>query len=88
MRRGRFPLSDLPVWCKLNNITFDGVTVADTEGRGLGLFAERDLSSENDEPLVLVTIPEEHILSAAGIEAYAKENKHFRQLLDVAGHQV
>lgn len=86
MRRGRFPLSDLPVWCKLNNITFDGATVADTKGRGLGLFAERALSNENDEPLVLVTIPEEHILSAAGIEEYAKENKDFRQLLDVAGH--
>ncbi|KAI0402220.1 hypothetical protein F4802DRAFT_576996 [Xylaria palmicola] len=87
MRRGQFPLSNLPAWCMFNNIAFEGVSVADIEGRGLGLIAEDDLSNEGGDLPALLTIPKELVLSAAGIEAYAKENKHFRQLLDAAGHQ-
>ncbi len=88
MRRGQFPLSTLPAWCMLNNITFAGVCVADMEARGLGLIAEKNLNDENDKLPALLTIPKELVLSAAGIEENAKENKDFRQLLDVAGHQV
>ncbi|KAI0857589.1 hypothetical protein F4860DRAFT_489286 [Xylaria cubensis] len=87
MRRGHFPLSSLPAWCVFNNITFSGVDVADVDGRGLGLVAEKDLNNESNNLPALLTIPKELILSATGIEAYAKENKDFRQLLDVAGHQ-
>ncbi|TRX95276.1 hypothetical protein FHL15_003968 [Xylaria flabelliformis] len=88
MRRGHFPLSSLPAWCVFNSITFAGVDVADVDGRGLGLVAEKDLNNESNNLPALLTIPKELILSATGIEAYAKENKDFRQLLDVAGHQV
>ncbi|KAI1133465.1 hypothetical protein F5Y10DRAFT_229120 [Nemania abortiva] len=87
MLRGQFPLAGLPAWCVLNNITFAGVRVANIEGRGLGLVAEKRFNSEEDEPLALLTIPKELVLSAASIEDYAKENKDFRRLLDVAGRQ-
>ncbi|KAI1751785.1 hypothetical protein F4782DRAFT_540800 [Xylaria castorea] len=87
MRRGHFPLSNLPAWCVFNNITFAGVDVADVDGRGLGLIAEKDLDNENDDLPALLTIPKELVLSATTVEEYAKENKDFRQLLDVAGHQ-
>ncbi|KAI0102032.1 hypothetical protein GGR51DRAFT_301210 [Nemania sp. FL0031] len=87
MQRGRFLLEDLPAWCMLNNITFAGVGVRDIKGRGLGLIAEKHLNNGNDEPLALLTIPKELILSAASIEEYAKENKAFRTLLDAAGRQ-
>ncbi|KAJ8126923.1 hypothetical protein O1611_g6716 [Lasiodiplodia mahajangana] len=87
MRRGHFPLADLPAWCMLNNITFAGVSVANTGGHGLGLVAEKRLHDGNDEPLALLTIPKELILSAASVEEYAKENKNFRRLLDAAGRQ-
>ncbi|RWA05947.1 hypothetical protein EKO27_g9158 [Xylaria grammica] len=87
MRRGQFPLSNLPAWCMLNNITFTGVKAIDTEAQGLGLIAENDLDGKNDELPPLLTIPKELILSAAGVEEYAKENKDFRQLLDAAGRQ-
>ncbi|GAW17112.1 hypothetical protein ANO14919_065620 [Xylariales sp. No.14919] len=87
MRRGQFPLSNLPAWCMLNNITFTGVKATDTEAQGLGLIAENDLDGKNDELPPLLTIPKELILSAAGVEEYAKENKDFRQLLDAAGRQ-
>ncbi|KAI0973984.1 hypothetical protein F4678DRAFT_458772 [Xylaria arbuscula] len=87
MRRGEFPLSSLPAWCMLNNITFSGASAADTEARGLGLIAEENINNEDNELPALLTIPKGVILSAAGVEDYAKENKEFRQLLDVAGHQ-
>ncbi|KAI0202022.1 hypothetical protein F4808DRAFT_92350 [Astrocystis sublimbata] len=87
MRRGHFPLSNFPAWCILNNVTLDGVGVADVDGRGLGLVAEDDVDNENDDLPSLLTIPKELVLSASAIESYAKENKDFRQLLDVAGHQ-
>jgi hypothetical protein len=90
MRRGEFPLSNLPTWCTLNNITFNGVRAANIEGRGLGLVSESDLSNgEGSAKLpALLTIPKDLVLSAAGVEEYAKESKDFRQLLDMAGHQV
>lgn len=72
----------------LNNITFAGIGVADTDGRGLGVIAEKDLSNENDGLPALLTIPNDLILSAESVEEYAKENKDFRELLDAAGHQV
>ncbi|KAI8953195.1 hypothetical protein F4801DRAFT_588376 [Xylaria longipes] len=87
MRRGHFPLSNLPAWCIFNNITSAGVSVADVDGRGLGLVADQDFDNENNDLPALLTIPKELILSATGVEEYAKENKGFRQLLDVAGHQ-
>ncbi|TGJ78794.1 hypothetical protein E0Z10_g9964 [Xylaria hypoxylon] len=88
MRRGQIPLSNLPAWCMLNNITLSGVCAADIEARGMGLIAEENLDGENDELPPLLTIPKELVLSAAGVEQYAKENKDFRQLLDAAGRQV
>jgi hypothetical protein len=93
MRRGRFPLSNLPAWCILNDISFSGVNAADIEGRGLGLIAEKDLNDDDDDDgtevsALLMTIPKDLVLSAAGVEEYAKESKDFRQLLDAAGHQV
>ncbi|KAI8633967.1 hypothetical protein F5Y19DRAFT_462178 [Xylariaceae sp. FL1651] len=89
MRRGQFPLSALPAWCLLNDITFDGVSVEHTETRGLGLVAVKDLANEENgtEIPALLTIPKDLVLSAVGVEEYAKESKHFRQLLDTTGHQ-
>ncbi|KAI1140464.1 SET domain-containing protein [Hypoxylon sp. FL0543] len=89
MRRGRFSLDDLPAWCVLNDVTFVDVKVADISGRGYGLIAERYLNNEveNVEPPALLTVPKDLVLSAEGVEEYAKENKDFRQLLDVAGHK-
>ncbi|KAI1649069.1 SET domain-containing protein [Daldinia loculata] len=89
MRRGHFSLNDLPAWSTLNCVNFLDVAVANIDGRGNGLIAKKDLiNPESDsEPLTLLTIPKELILSAEGVEEYAKENKNFRQLLDTAGRQ-
>ncbi|KAI1092628.1 SET domain-containing protein [Rostrohypoxylon terebratum] len=89
MRRGSFSLKDLPAWCVLNDVAFANVKATDIEGRGLGSVAEKDLIDEggNSEAPTLLTIPRDLVLSAEGVEEYAKENKDFRQLLDTAGHR-
>ncbi|KAI1443430.1 SET domain-containing protein [Annulohypoxylon stygium] len=89
MRRGSFSLKDLPAWCVLNDVAFVNVKATNIDGRGLGLVAERDLTDEggNGEIPALLTIPRDLVLSAEGVEEYAKENKDFRQLLDTAGHR-
>ncbi|KAI1435230.1 hypothetical protein GGR50DRAFT_687190 [Xylaria sp. CBS 124048] len=86
MKRGQFSLTNLPAWCALNNITFAGVSAADIEDRGLGLIAEKDLNVNNGD-LTLLKIPGDLVVSAVGVENYAKENQEFRMLLDAAGHQ-
>ncbi|OTB09055.1 hypothetical protein M426DRAFT_131631 [Hypoxylon sp. CI-4A] len=88
MKRGHLSLNDLPAWCLLNDVAFTDVKVAHITGRGYGLTAEKDLGNDDDigRP-PLLTIPKELVLSAEGVEEYAKESKDFRQLLDAAGHQ-
>jgi len=89
MRRERLPISDLPAWCKLNDVTFLDTAVKELGGKGFGLVIERALSSQEtfDVPTLLL-IPHDLILSAEAIEEYAKVDHHFRQLLDAAGGKV
>lgn len=90
MQRERLSLDALPAWATLNGVTFSGIGAADFEGRGKGLVATDDLDTRGPpaETPVLLTIPYDLILSAEGVEEFAKENKAFRQLIDAAGHQV
>ncbi|KAI1260965.1 hypothetical protein F5Y18DRAFT_419813 [Xylariaceae sp. FL1019] len=90
MERGHFPLDLLPSWCSLNGVTFSKVSVADIDGRGLGLVANEDLAlaEDNDHSRSpLLTISNDLILSASGVKEYARQSRDFSQLLDVAGHQ-
>jgi hypothetical protein len=89
MRRTKLPISALPAWCKLNDVTFIDTAVAEIEGKGFGLITERSLSSQDtfDTPTLLL-VPSDLILSAAAIEEHAKADHHFRQLLDTAGGKV
>lgn len=89
MKRGDFSIDSLPAWCLLNDVKFVDVKAQDLEGRGYGLVAERELANEKDgENLEILKVPRDLVLSAAGVEEYAKENKEFRELLDATGHQV
>lgn len=89
MRRTKLPISALPAWCKLNDVTFLDTTVKEIEGKGLGLVTDRSLSSQDtfDTPTLLI-VPNDLVLSANAIEEHAKVDHHFRQLLDAAGGKV
>jgi hypothetical protein len=89
MRRTQLPISALPAWCKLNDVTFIDTTITNLGAKGYGFVTERSLSSQNtfDIPALLL-IPHDLILSAEAIEKHAKVDHHFRQLLDTAGGKV
>ncbi|KAI0147025.1 hypothetical protein GGR57DRAFT_282001 [Xylariaceae sp. FL1272] len=90
MERGHFPLDLLPSWCAFNDVTFNKVTVAEINGRGLGLIANEDLELAEDDDNTrspLLTICNNLVLSASGVKEYARQSRDFSRLIDVAGHQ-
>jgi hypothetical protein len=89
MRRTKLPISALPAWCKLNDLTFLDTAVTEIAGKGFGLVTERRLSSQDtfDTPTLLL-VPNDLVLSTSAIEEHAKVDHHFRQLLDAAGGKV
>lgn len=86
------PITALPAWAVLNNISFPNVKVQEIPGKGFGLVCERGLSTKTDATSeitqTLITIPHDLVLNVEAVEEYAKEDKNFKQLLDVAGHPV
>lgn len=90
MVRTELPIDVLPAWLALNDVCFFDVKIAETDGKGYGLLAERPLTTaENtyDVPSLL-SVPHELVLNAEAVEEYAKEDRNFRLLLDAVGHQV
>jgi len=90
MRREQLPLTALPAWSKLNDVSFIDISVQElNDSKGSGLVTSRALSSKAtyDIPTLLV-VPHDLILSAEAIEEYAKVDQHFRELLKVAGGKV
>jgi hypothetical protein len=84
------PIDALPAWARLNDIAFIDIKVVNTEGKGYGVVCERKLSTEEgtfDLP-TLLTVPHSLVLNGEAVNEYAKEDRNFRQLLDVAGHRV
>ncbi|KAK4225327.1 hypothetical protein QBC38DRAFT_368954 [Podospora fimiseda] len=77
-------IEDLPAWARLNNVSFSGVKVTKTEGKGYGVFAQNDMIAAEgclDTP-VMFTVPRDLTLNTTTIDEYAKEDKNFKQLLE------
>ena len=90
MHREKVSITALPAWSKLNDVNFVNSKVENLGGsKGFGLLTERTLNLEDtvDNP-TLLTVPRDLILSAEGVEEHAKEDRHFRELLDAAGGKV
>lgn len=90
MQFAKLPVSALPFWCKLNDVSFLDTAVKDLGAtRGFGLIAERALNSvETFDTPTLVLIPRDLVLSAEMIEEHSKVDHHFKELLDTAGGKV
>lgn len=89
MRRTELPISDLPAWALLNNVSFYDISLHSVGGKGFGFIADRALSS--DEALEipeLLRVPRDLILSAETIERHARVDEEFCSLLKVAGGVV
>ncbi|KAK4075452.1 uncharacterized protein Triagg1_4573 [Trichoderma aggressivum f. europaeum] len=90
MARSQLPIEAFPAWAALNNVDFANAEIRNIEGRGLGLVAKHDLTDAgHDAPSsqAIIRIPRDPVLSAETVEEYAKVDRNFKQLLDVAGHQ-
>lgn len=89
MRRTQLPISALPAWSKLNDVTFLDTCVKEIGSKGYGLVTERALSAEDtfDVPTLLL-VPNDLVLSAEAVEEHGKVDHHFRALLDTAGGKV
>lgn len=94
----KLPIDAFPAWARLNDVQFDNTKLAETDTKGLGLVVATDpkttpASGEGngdvgESPKTLLRIPHDLVLSAATVKEYANVDQNFRQLLQVAGHQV
>jgi hypothetical protein len=92
------PIDAFPAWVRFNDVQFDNTKLAETGTKGLGLVAATDLKTTaasgegngdvGESPKTLLRIPHDLVLSAATVKEYANVDQNFRQLLEVAGHQV
>ncbi|KAG5935633.1 hypothetical protein E4U59_005510 [Claviceps monticola] len=82
-----------PTWAHFTRVRFAGVKLADMgDGKGQGLVAtakcsHEEAAAEENERAVL-RIPCDLVLSAEAVDAYAKVDHNFKQLLDVAGRKA
>jgi len=98
MQRAQLPITALPAWAKLNDVSFIDISIQDLQStKGYGLATNRALpvssdlkspSNDDDVPINLLIIPHDLILSTEAIEEHGKVDHHFRELLDVAGGNV
>jgi hypothetical protein len=89
MSASQLPIEAFPAWALLNDVEFKSAEVRSIEGKGFGLVATTDIpGSDNSSTAAVIRIPRDLVLSAEAVEAYAKVDQNFRQLLEVAGHQV
>ena len=83
----QLPIQSLRPWAALNGITLNDIEIKIIPGRGNGLLAKRDLTTttEDEASTTLLNVPRDLVLSAETVEQYAKEDRDFKQLLDIAG---
>lgn len=83
-------MENLFAWGKLNGVEFinvevkSDITSQDGVFRGAGLVSTCDRSSKNSGA-VLVSVPQDLILSREQVDRYAAIDKHLKSVLDAAG---
>ena len=83
MYRETLPIDQLGAWARLNNIEINGLKITTLQGnRGSGLVATAERPMNN--PL-LMTIPNDLVLSVENVWLYAKSDKHLHQTLEATG---
>ncbi len=81
MHRDYLPVDDLTPWARINNIEFIGVEIR-TGHRGSGVVTTVE-KSESDA--LLLTVPQELVLSLDNVWIYAKSDRHLLQVLEALG---
>lgn len=90
MRRTAIPVEELFAWGKLNGVEFNHVdfktdiTSNDGTFKGAGLFSTSDRNTDGDGA-ILISVPQDLILSREQVERYAALNRELKMVLDAAG---
>lgn len=83
MRRETLHIDQLAAWTRLNHVECNGVKVSALQGnRGSGLITTVERSTNN--PL-LMTVPNNLVVSLENVWVHAKSDKHLRQVLEATG---
>jgi hypothetical protein len=90
MSFSQLPVEYLPTWMHVNDVSLFDVKVGPKQHQGNAVVAQSSMSTKEEtfDLPVVSTIPHDLILNDETVEQYAKEDRNFRQLLDVIGHQV
>lgn len=96
IRRGKaegwlqLPSEALLPWAMLNEVSFDRVVPGVSEDKGAALLAKDDLTASDgdDGPIVLLTVPQELILSWERVWQHAKIDKDLREVLESLGESA
>ena len=89
MKRTTIPVEKLFAWARLNGVDFNqvgvrlGITSVGGIFKGAGVVNKRADGAEDDR-LVLMSVPQDLVLSQEQVERYASIDKHLRSILDGA----
>lgn len=72
-------------WALLNEVTFNRTVPGVVAGRGGALLAKESLDADKDASPVLMTVPQDLILSLERVNEHAKVDKDFREVLESLG---
>jgi hypothetical protein len=90
MRRTTIPIENLFAWGKLNGVEFNNIAIEtdvnsdDSALKGAGLVNTVEHSA-NEGGAVLMSVPQDLILSREQVERYAEIDEHLKLVLDAAG---
>lgn len=84
MHRETLPIDQLAAWTRLNNVEINGIQITALQGnRGSGLVTTADRSTDQS---LLITVPNDLVLSLGNVWVYAKSDNHLRQVLEATGN--
>ena len=82
MRRRTLPIDTLPMWAKVNQVEFRGVSVQAIPSKGHGLAVSAQADEEN---ALLMTVPKDLILTLENVWVLARADKQLHQVLEAMG---
>ena len=91
MRRQCLPIEQLQAWAKVNSVKFHNTKIErilgsdPEEDRGSGLVATGDFEAQQNFETLLLSVPQELVLSRELVEQFAKYDRHLRDVLEALG---
>ena len=76
------PIEELSAWMQLNNVKLNGAKLTAIPELGSGLVATSELSQRDH---ILMTVPQDLVLSLGNVWVYAKADHHLLQILEAVG---